>query len=311
MRTPVEFSVVIPLYNKRDNIIETLSSVVQQTYAPLEVLVIDDGSTDGSAEIVMHAMETNAEMACVRLVGKANGGVSSARNLGIQLASGNMVAFMDADDSWEAHFLEEVAMLAQRYPNAVAYATNYQKRLNASHYVDPKIRGLECKTKPHLMNNYFEICAQGDLPFMTSSIAVPKAVLAAVGGFPEGEPMGEDQDMWSRLAMQGQIAYSPRVLAFYHLDAFDRACVRNVPKQECPFSLRLMEQVNNGRIPSERAERVLRYTATHLLHLARENIRAGDFDVAQQFLNNERTRLLPAKRWRCLFDLTVARRAAA
>lgn len=311
MQTPVEFSVVIPLYNKRDNIVDTLQSVVRQTYAPLEVLVVDDGSTDASASIVMHAIDSDPAMECVRVISKPNGGVSSARNLGIKLAEGSMVAFMDADDSWEAHFLEELAMLAQRYPNAIAYATNYQKRLNASHYVNPKIRGLASETKPHLMNDYFDICAQGDLPFMTSSIAVPKKVLDQVGGFPEGEPMGEDQDMWSRLVMQGQIAYSPRVLAFYHLDANDRACVRHVPKEECPFSLRLLDRVQKGLIPAERVERVLRYTATHLLHLARENIRAGDFEAAQKFLNNERTRLLPAKRWRCLFDLTMARRIAA
>lgn len=311
MTKHTSISVIIPLYNKCAHIIETIETVLSQTLQPLEIVVVNDGSTDGGENFVREKIATDRRYSNVRLINQANGGVSKARNRGIQEAYATHLAFLDADDSWEPHYLEEIQTLMCRFPNAKAFATNYQKRMAGVGFVNPKIRLVSDSTVPFTMHNYFDICANGDLPFMTSSICVSKAVIEDVGYFPEGEPMGEDQDMWSRIALAGVIAYSPRVLAFYHLDADNRACLNNVPSEECPFSQRLHAKVLDGRIPEERKSSVLKYTAAHLLALARDNIRAGKIDIAKKLLQDTRTNLLPIKRLRCCWMMNIARTKAA
>ena len=97
-----DISVVIPLYNKASTIYTTLISVLAQSVRPREVIVIDDGSTDGSAEIVEQMI---VEEPYVRLVRQANAGVSAARNRAIEMAHGEWVALLDGDDIWSPEYL--------------------------------------------------------------------------------------------------------------------------------------------------------------------------------------------------------------
>ena len=90
------FSVIIPLYNKEKSVSSTLQSVLNQTFKKFEVIVVDDGSTDGSYDVVKQFKDER-----IRLIQKENGGVSSARNRGIQETKYDHVAFLDADDVWE------------------------------------------------------------------------------------------------------------------------------------------------------------------------------------------------------------------
>lgn len=288
-------TVVIPLYNKGKNIIDTLESVIGQHKTPNEVLVIDDGSTDDGPTLVQNMIETIPRYANVKLVRTKNGGVSKARNRGIRLAKYKYIAFIDSDDIWHPHFLSEVSMLIEAYPNALAYATRYQQLdYKKGRYVDPKIRGIKCN-QHGLMNNYFDVCSQGDLPFMASSICIKKDALIELSGFPENEPMGEDQDVWSKIALKGNIAYSNRVLSYYKVDGENRACVRNIPKHECGFSLRLQKLVKHSHKSLENANSILKYTGTHLIHIAKQNIAAGDYQTAKNILSDTRCRMLPAK----------------
>ena len=101
----ITFSVVIPLYNKGREIARTLGGVAAQTYTPLEVIVVDDGSTDDSARVV-----EGLDLPGVRLIRQPNGGVSAARNRGIAEAKGDYIALLDADDYWKPEYLERVAV---------------------------------------------------------------------------------------------------------------------------------------------------------------------------------------------------------
>lgn len=284
LRIP-KISVVIPLYNKRAHIERALQCILSQTWQADEIVVVDDGSTDGSGEIVRERFGTQ-----VRYLSQDNGGVSCARNRGIAEATGDYVAFLDADDSWEPHFLEEIHFLIRHFPKAMAYGTAYQLITGEQCYVDPRIRRLPEGGVRRLLDNYFEICAHGDLPFHMSSVCFEKRVLEKLGGFPVGEPMGEDQDLFSKAALRGAIAYSTRVLAFYHTDAQNRACLNNIPTEECPFSKRLLDLVAQGEIAAPLKESILDYTAGHLLHLASLNVRVGNLDAARKLLNNGRCR---------------------
>ena len=105
-------SVVIPLYNKAQHIAETLSSVLAQSVLPSEIIVIDDGSTDGGAQVVRQF-----ESAGVRLITQTNQGVSAARNRGLEEATGDYVAFIDADDLWLPDHLRVLSDLIEKWPH--------------------------------------------------------------------------------------------------------------------------------------------------------------------------------------------------
>jgi glycosyltransferase involved in cell wall biosynthesis len=110
--TQINISVVIPLYNKAAEIERTLRSVLAQTLSPLEIIVVDDGSTDGSAAIVERVGGER-----VRLVHQQNRGVSAARNRGIELSRGEYVAFLDGDDRWNPDYLQTLAAFIARHPD--------------------------------------------------------------------------------------------------------------------------------------------------------------------------------------------------
>lgn len=110
------FSVVIPLYNKEDNIANTLDSVLAQTFQDFEIIIVNDGSTDKSLQIV-----SDYEDIRIKVYSKPNGGVSDARNYGIKKSSNKYVAFMDADDYWKPNYLERMFKLIEDYPTGGMY----------------------------------------------------------------------------------------------------------------------------------------------------------------------------------------------
>ena len=114
----IKFSVVIPLYNKEKDIVNTIKSVLNQKYKADEIIVVNDGSTDNSVEIIKHNFGTK-----VTLLSQENSGETSARNRGLDNVKNEYVALIDADDIWEENFLLEIKILIEKYPSAVFYAT--------------------------------------------------------------------------------------------------------------------------------------------------------------------------------------------
>ena len=297
-----KFSVVIPLYNKARHIRETLDSVIAQTHPPFEVIVVDDGSTDGGGDIAEEYFSHN-----VRVVRQDNKGVSEARNLGVALAAGDYVAFLDADDTWSVHFLQELDKLATENPDLPMLATGYQYKIGANDYHQPKIRfgkrSIERVLRTRRLRDYFAVASRGDLPFCASSVAIKRLFLAENGGFPTGEPMGEDQCLWSRVAIRSEIAYSPRGLSFYNLSADNRACMNAAPVEESPFSRRLVTFANSAKNLSDTERNaIIDYTAAHLLDIAERNGRSGNWTQALAILKDERCKRKPLK---CLKTLVT------
>ena len=114
------FTVVIPLFNKERHIERAVRSVINQTFQDFEIIVVDDGSTDNSVEEVLKIKDNR-----IKLIKQKNGGVSSARNKGIDESRFEYIAFLDADDAWKPNFLESINGVIEQYPKAGAYCTSY------------------------------------------------------------------------------------------------------------------------------------------------------------------------------------------
>jgi glycosyltransferase involved in cell wall biosynthesis len=295
----VKFSVVIPLYNKVDSVGRTLASISEQRLAAAEIIVVDDGSTDGSAAKVAALNIPN-----LTLVKQKNQGVSAARNFGVTLAKHQHIAFIDADDQWSPFYLYEMSQLIQRHPEQHCFVSNYQKVFADGDYRNPKLAIGDIPPTGCLMNNYFEVCAKGDLPFMPSSLVITSELFKQLGGFPVGEAMGEDQALFSQIALHSSFVYSPLVLMLYHTDSENRACDRHIPQDLLPFAKRLIEKVTAGQVDKTTAPFVLQYCAAHICHLVKINIQAGQLSAAKQLLKHKVTKRKPLHRnvfglWLC------------
>ena len=208
-------SIVIPLYNKEASIATALRGVLAQSYQDFEVVVVDDGSTDGGAAVV----ETFDDPR-IRLIRQANAGVSAARNRGIAEAKGEHVAFLDADDEWMPEFLEEIAALIAEYPECRARATNYI--FNSNGVKSPTILRRMPFTERHgVLTNYFEVASCSHPPMWTSAVCIERALLQEIGGFPVGIKSGEDLLTWARIAVRTQWAYSLKGLAQFNVEGYE------------------------------------------------------------------------------------------
>lgn len=206
----MRISVVIPLYNKKDSIVRALDSVLNQTVLPDEIIVVDDGSTDGSDKVVN---EFNHHL--VTLIHQKNGGVSVARNMGIDTAKQEWIAFVDADDVWKPDYLEEIAYLAKSYPECSVLATAYEVQNHLGKTKSIVLNKIPFEGNCGKLTNYFEVASCSQPPICSSAIVVKKTDLQLIGGFPIGIKAGEDLLTWARLAVKFEIAYSTRNLAIY------------------------------------------------------------------------------------------------
>jgi len=220
------FSVVIPIYNKAPYLRRALDSVYAQTCPADEIIVVNDGSTDGGEHIAKAQNDPR-----VRVIDQSNQGVSVARNVGIENATQPYVAFLDADDEWLPGFLAQIKQMIERCPEAGLYGTGFATvadgREVRRYGVRPQARGKErvCAPSP---GDGCERLAFGPVDFFmewsrghvihTSSVVVPKQVAHEVGGFPAGVTICEDHEFWAKIAWSYPVVLSPAILTRYHVD---------------------------------------------------------------------------------------------
>lgn len=162
------FSVVIPLYNKRETIGNTLRSVMAQTFGNFEVVIVDDGSTDGSVDVICECFNDSR----IRIITQKNGGVSAARNHGIEKAHGEWIAFLDGDDEWMSTYLEEMAKAIEANNDAQVvmtsrYGQNFQTRERKSQKIPArlkdKVQRIEFFENPHFFQHISATTMRADL----------------------------------------------------------------------------------------------------------------------------------------------------
>lgn len=199
-------SVVIPLFNGAAFIKRTLESVLAQTVAARQIIVVDDGSDDESPAIAEGFPQ-------VTLLRQAHAGPGAARNLGSEHSAGEWVAFLDADDLWFPDHLAEVLRLIHSVPEAGLVATAHRKVLNNTVTAGLPAGNHRGSTRVRIID-YHRLAARDIGVVCSSSAAAKRNAILDVGGFAT-LPRAEDIDLWARMALRYPVAVSPRVTALY------------------------------------------------------------------------------------------------
>ncbi|NML56924.1 glycosyltransferase family 2 protein [Chryseobacterium cheonjiense] len=207
------FSVIIPLYNKENSIGNTVQSVLNQSFADFEIVIVNDGSTDNSLEVVQQINDSR-----IRIIDKSNGGVSSARNYGIKNAEKEWIAFLDGDDLWEIDHLKTISELIEKYPEDKVFCTSFIR----SNQKFPANQNYSIK----VIANYFDEAINYHF-FWTSIAVVKKEVFNQVGNFKEFLHRGEDLDLWARIGQVYRFIKSNRVTAIYVQDSENKLSFTN------------------------------------------------------------------------------------
>lgn len=236
-------SVVIPLFDKEKHIHQTIQSVLNQTYPHWELVIVDDGSTDASPQVVEAFTDPR-----IRLIRQeCNKGVSVARNRGVEETKYDWVAFLDADDEWRNDFLETLLFLMEKYPGCNAYATSYE-------YFHEKTRRMHSPPTPHIeagwhgiIEDYFWASSYSSM-FYTSSIVVQKEVLQDIGGFPPHLSHGEDLFVWVNLTLKYKICFINLPKSIYHIGISNQ--LTSQPSDHAIIDW-LLDQWHSGFIPEK------------------------------------------------------------
>ncbi|EML4684027.1 glycosyltransferase family 2 protein [Citrobacter amalonaticus] len=194
-------SVVIPLFNKKESIQSTITAVLNQSYARFELIIVNDGSTDGSENVVREFNDKR-----IRLINIENSGVSVARNIGIEAAKSEYVCLLDADDYWNSVHLEKIVNLITSYPHCALYSSSYFEILEDGTTFIPKNK--YSKSYMGVLEDFYldYSCCRGLIN--SSSVCVNKFLFQKMGGFPRGVKLGEDIYVWLKMSMLGDVAYS-------------------------------------------------------------------------------------------------------
>ncbi len=207
----MRFSVIIPLYNKALYVVKAIESVLHQTCQDFELVVVDDGSSDDSLSVARSVLEK-----CVtpyQLIHQGNAGVSTARNNGVGASCGEYLCFLDADDWWAPSFLERMNDLICDYPEAGIYGTNY-------YYVKNGRQSVCVTTAETGYINYCRVYAEKlEMPLWTGAVCIPRFIFNEFGGFRSHLRLGEDFDLWIRIALKYKVAFLNEPHSFYYQDS--------------------------------------------------------------------------------------------
>lgn len=213
------FSVIIPVYNKRPHVKRALDSVIDQAFSSLEIIVVNDASTDGSEKILEQFNDAR-----IRVFQRTEPGLGgyAARNLGIEKARGQWITFLDADDEWLPGHLSRLFELSEIFPMAEMLGCGWYISDGSSCIINPYASRFNKKTlfDPE---KYLDVQGRGMDLLHTDVVAVKRYLIEAIGGFPAAGPSCKragDGQTWLRCILEGaELAWRPEPGAVYYQDA--------------------------------------------------------------------------------------------
>ena len=275
-------SVVVPVFNGEKYVAEAIDSILAQDYPAMEIIVVDDGSSDSTLGIL--ATYGNR----IRVLQQANKGSAAARNLGVASANGHYIAFLDADDYWfPGKVAQQVAAL-----QATGCRMSYSN-FKFWHPVDgvwpqastmlaaENAPGAGCIEKRWVYADLLLDCL-----VWTSTVMVEKALLLAVGGFDEQLRKGQDYDLWLRLSRVVEMAAMPGITALYRIHG---ESITHAPNARC-FEYEIITNAvrrwgvagPDGRSNGQKT--VVRRIRRAALNFAANHWRWGDPEIGLAFL---------------------------
>jgi glycosyltransferase involved in cell wall biosynthesis len=213
-----KISVVIPVYNGEKCIRESVESVLKQTFLDIEVIVINDGSTDTTLEIIQSITDSR-----LKIFSYINAGLAASRNRGITHSTGEYISFIDADDLWTVNKLEsQFQALQENKKAAVAYSW--------TDYIDDQSKFLKAGRRITATGDIYNQLLVVNFLENGSNPLITREALTTVGGFDESLPAAEDWDMWLRLAAGYEFILVPEAQILYRVSVNSMSA--NLKRQE-------------------------------------------------------------------------------
>ncbi|WHZ09671.1 MAG: Beta-1,3-glucosyltransferase [Burkholderiaceae bacterium] len=267
----MKFSVVIPLFNKAPYVGAAIDSVLAQSVDDFEIVVVDDGSTDRGAEVVQAIADPR-----VRLIRQENGGVSAARNRGIEASRGEWVAFLDADDWHHPRHLATLLLAQQAYPEADTVACDYVYAPHSETDWPPRWQVADDSPAVERITDLPSRWFRGPSLF-TSAVAVRSSRLRSMQPcFPPGESYGEDLDLWFRLAEKAPIALAHAPTVAYRAKVAGSLAAGNLTLPMPPWIDRMRERARSGALTPAQSRSALRLLAQFDVTRARKAVATGE-----------------------------------
>lgn len=267
------FSIVIPTYNRRDLLEKCVNSVLNQTFTDFEIIVIDDGSKDGTGEFIA-SLETRKINLKYRY--HKNHGVSFSRNKGIKVAKGKWIAFLDSDDWWKPTKLERIAEYINKYPDIKIFHTEeiwYQRgRLLPQKVKHKKPTGFVYK-------HSLPLCC-----ISLSTAVVAKEVFDDIGLFDETMEACEDYDLWLRITAKYEVKLVPETLTLKDGGRPDQLSV-SVWGLDRYRIMALDKMLSSGTVPSEYYDLTLKELKKKCAIFAEGCKKRDRFDDATAYLS--------------------------
>ena len=214
-------SIIIPLFNKKSTIKRALDSVFSQTFTDYEIIVVDDGSTDGGTVLVEEIRDER-----LRLIKQQNVGPGSARNRGVQESSGKYLAFLDADDEWMPDILAEALVIFSKHKGIAFVAFDIIMTDNYANTRRKKdlVKSCPSNGRYKIKNTVSPTVFSNLISFMTSiSLVITRADFISAGGFYDKNRCicGEDEYLWIKLALNYDFYIEKTEKAIYHIENSD------------------------------------------------------------------------------------------
>lgn len=285
------FSVIMPLYNKQDTVIESIQSVLKQTVQDFEIIVVDDESADNSAALAERVLDSR-----VSVLRKKHGGVSAARNYGVGRARGDYICFLDADDLWLPNHLEALRELILAVPDAGLYATCFRQEGADGSVYSPNLGN------GHIIeiDNIFRIELEQRSVLHTNSVCMQHSIFKKAGGFVEHERIGEDTSLWYRVAAFHKVAMINVITTVYRLKYSGAISVSGSMNRDWSFLRFYEENVKDSvAIKPEKKSTIARFINRYRHSLVRHELLDGkrkaaieDFEKIDMSLSSKKENII-------------------
>lgn len=270
-------SIIVPAYNAERWIARAIASVLSQTYGNVEAIVVDDGSADGTADVCRNYGSR------IRYFHQGNAGVSAARNTGIASARGEVIGFLDADDELLPRMVEVLMEVLHAFPEAGAASGAHILDCAEGNIRKPaKGKVLPGSQEGGIVGDFFKTFTTHHL-VLTGSVLVRRKVLSDVGGFRPELSLGEDFELWSRIAGRYPWAFADKEVMVYH-HSVDSSVTLTAA---CPMPIQWMygEDEMRARVRESLWDGYRLFRSTTILRRCRAMLAKGNVAEAREMLS--------------------------